>query len=298
MKKRNTTSLLFFCLLGASFLSCSTLKERPGDQSLERRPEYVLAVRAYDLLYEQDGCGEESFTIDVFPGLEFKSYTSGAYVYVDGNEELQNMQSIYICDFNNDGNMDIGYSTMIAKTSSLDSGLRSFIYDLENETYIYDSGTESSFVLDIDDDGRLVVEEMCGDNINGWGFSQLARAGRFLFGSGQIEWFNMDFKVKSVYMDGRYYSVSDKSFIFPLNTECMIRIDVFCIGKDNVLKDDSLKIETDYGDFSYRAELSESSKGATMYYLYCQSAEEASFNLKVTINGVSCSKNVSFKKNS
>ena len=258
--------------------------------------KYVKAHRVYDCLYEPDGYGESTFTLEAFPGVVFESKANQLGVNVQDSELLYRMLAIYTCDFNLDGAMDIAFVTYVQPGSSSHNDLRSRIYDFKNEGILYDSGVEGSHTFDLDDEGHLVLEEHHNSSFSPFGFCPLARVGRFLTADQDIEWFEPDFKVKAAYMDSTYYSLSKKGFNIPTNVEATIWVDVNCTGKENLLTLDSISVQTNgdrFDKLTYRIEQQETARGRTSrYYLYCTISGEDSFDLTVTVDGVSCTEKV------
>jgi hypothetical protein len=128
---------------------------------------------------------------------------------------------------------------------------------------------------------------MCGWRVDGHGYNELAKAGRFLSNAGEIEWFEFGFKVKSVYVDSPNVSLSGNGFSFPVGSECTVWVEVDCIGKENLLSLDSLAVTFGNSNVVYRTVQDERMQGATIYYVYCTCNEEGSFDLTVSVGGAS-----------
>ena len=265
--------------------------------SVEKLSKYVEATRVYDLLYEPNGWDGGSFTLDAFPNIVFEPLEMKAYLSIGKSEEFSRMQSVYVCDFNCDGRMDLAFTSMIAPHSSSNLGLRSRVFDFQSESFLYDSGVDGSHVLDLDDDGNLIVEQMIGgDRIDGHGYNKASRACRFLKEGAKTEWFDFGFKVKSVYMDGQSYSASKREYRFPVDVECTAWIYVDCVGKENILTLDSVTVETGSDNFSYEVLQNDRPNSIMLFYMTCASSEEESFDLKISIGGASCVERVSVYK--
>jgi hypothetical protein len=148
-----TKVLLVSLLLLSPIASCTTTREIVSTTS-QREEKYVCAERVYDIFYNHKGAEADELVIDCLPSLRFKRDESGDSYSLEGKENLGKMSAIYIGDFNYDGFDDVCFHRTVGPSSQMKRQIR--IYDCHNDQIIYETSTDESWVLDLDEGGLLL----------------------------------------------------------------------------------------------------------------------------------------------
>ena len=255
-------------------------------QSSPSYGKYTKAQRYYDYFYENEGIAPfEKLTTDVLPEVTFsRDPKNKTTVHVEGYEILQRMHSIYLADANLDGFLDIGFHTSTSHSSSLNCE-RVVIFDWHNKNVIFETSSEENHVLDLDDDGNLILEELEAEN-GGGTLQKLRRAGRFLNNQKPaFEWFNFERRIKSLYLDGP--TMGTDGLTASIGQKCTVFLYLIGVGSnkpEDALPIVSIVVNSNAADFSYKVE-----KGikASNYNLECAFGSEGHYTLTVVVEGVS-----------
>ena len=199
------TSLFVLC--GCTRKTDSSISESLSDSAssnIKVENKYVKGQRIYDIAYEPDGYIDETLSLEEFPDLSFVRSDNKHELYIEGRDKLISdsqkigANGIYLADINNDGYTDLAYYQDRRKASSNTSYLVR-IYDYHNDTFLFNDDNGKRSILDLDDEGTLLIEEL--GNAHSSSFDELERAGRFLKGKSiSFEWFTFEFKLKSIYI--------------------------------------------------------------------------------------------------
>ena len=248
--------------------------------------KYITAKRVYDLEYNVNGYPEETMTLEEFPELTFKRDNSKVAFLIEGRDTVADSsrigaKGIYLADVNSDGYTDLAYYQDRTKGSSNTSCLVR-IYDYHNDKLIFDDDNHKNSILDLDEEGNAVIEEIA---VGGGSLKELTQAGRFLKGSEiSIEWYTFDFKLKSISLelninkDGNYYAY--------LNKEITVLMRLYGIGSESLDKSipiEQINIERD--DESYLYEINTSSI-ASLFNITFRFLKTGSVELQVFIGNV------------
>ena len=284
-----------FLLVGCKpySLSSKSSSEAASASSYVETTKYVKGFRAYDSLYDYDGCKDSSFVLDSFPGLVFeRSNEIKKYVSVKGLDGLSHLESIYYGDVNGDGHMDLGYTKRARPELANRYEMRVFIYDFLKGEIVFDSGVESSYVLDLDENGNLIIEEMGGGYKNGEGFAESLKSGRFLVGDkADFEWFDLvdsgENKWKKLVIE-LISLLDNRSFCDRL---CSIPIWINCIGKTNPLSANSFEVSTDSAEFTYLLSPRQTVLNP-LFVITCKFDTAGEFELRIAAGDLSDTKTV------
>ena len=286
-----------FLLVGCKSygLSSNSSSEAASASSYVETTKYVKGFRAYDSLYDYDGCKDSSFVLDSFPGLVFeRSNEIKKYVSVKGLDGLSHLESIYYGDVNGDGHMDLGYTKRARPELANRYEMRVFIYDFLKGEIVFDSGVESSYVLDLDENGNLIIEEMGGGYKNGEGFAESLKSGRFLVGDkADFEWFDLDFKIKTISLmpEEKNFDFASNKAVFPVGEECSIPIWINCIGKTNPLSANSFEVSADSAEFTYLLSPRQTVLNP-LFVITCKFDTAGEFELRIAAGDLSDTKTV------
>ena len=235
--------LLSFIICGCSKNTISTgsksytsTSDSIADSSKEITQKYITAKKVYDLEYDADGCPEEALTLDEFPDLTFRRDESKAAFLIEGRETIIDpkqigAKGIYLADVNSDGFTDLAYYQDRRSGSSNISYLVK-IYDYHNDKFLFNDGNNKNSILDLDDDGVLVIEEL---GRIGSGLNELNRAGRFLAGNEiSFEWFSFDSKLKSIRLE--FVGRNNGEYVAYLNQKTDAMLQLNGIGSESLDK--------------------------------------------------------------
>jgi hypothetical protein len=278
-----TKVLLVSLLLLSPIASCTTRREIVSTTS-QREEKYVCAERVYDIFYNHKGAEADELVIDCLPSLRFKRDESGDSYSLEGKENLGKMSAIYIGDFNYDGFDDVCFHRTVGPSSQMKRQIR--IYDCHNDQIIYETSTDESWVLDLDEGGLLLGEQL-GGMLHGYGFHPLLSVGRFLHGkTGELEPCEPKLKIKTMYLYNPFLQKGDE-FVVNKNEQCILDIKTNSVGTEEsarLIGAGSFKVESSDVAFSY--EIQESNK--TMEFSFaCIFQTEGKRTIKISLGGVS-----------
>jgi hypothetical protein len=236
--KKYILSLAAIVICSCSNQTTSSAGTSPFDSdsiSVEQSNKYVKGKRIFDLEYDIDGYPEETMKLDEFPELTFNR--KGATLLITGRDTIIDSKGIgamgiYLADVNGDGYTDLAYYQARTNGSSNISYLVR-IYDYHNDKFLFNDDNNKRSILDLDDEGVLLIEEL--SKYTGGGFQELERAGRFLVGDEiSFEWFSFDSKLKGMFID--LPNRKDGEYVAYLNQKTYARLCLFGIGSDSLEK--------------------------------------------------------------
>lgn len=253
--------------------------------SVEQSNKYVKGKRIFDLEYDIDGYPEETMKLDEFPELIFKR--KGGTLLITGRDTIVDSKGIgargmYLADVNSDGYTDLAYYQDRTNGSSNTSYLVR-IYDYHNDKFLFNDDNNKRSILDLDDEGVLLIEEL--SKYTGGGFNELERAGRFLAGDEiSFEWFNFDSKLKGMFID--LPNRKDGEYVAYLNQKTYARLYLFGIGSDSLEKAlpiDSINVKANNEYYSF--EVSHGSI-ASQFNITFTFVKEGTVELEATIGNL------------
>lgn len=254
--KKYILSLTAIVICSCSNQTTSSVDTSPFDSdsaSVEQSNKYVKGKRIFDLEYDIDGYPEETMKLDEFPELTFKR--KGGTLLITGRDTIIDSKGIgargmYLADVNGDGYTDLAYYQDRTNGSSNISYLVR-IYDYHNDKFLFNDDNNKRSILDLDDEGVLLIEEL--SKFTGGGFNELERAGRFLAGDEiSFEWFNFDSKLKGMLID--LPNRKDGEYVAYLNQKTYAKLYLFGIGSDSLEKAlpiDSINVKTNNEYYSF-----------------------------------------------
>ena len=262
---------------------CATPKVMPSSAP-QKEEKYVCAKRVYDIFYNHEGAETDELVIDCLPSLRFKRDESGDSYSLEGKENLGKMSAIYIGDFNYDGFDDVCFHRTVGPSSQMKRQIR--IYDCHNDQIIYETSTDESWVLDLDEGGLLLGEQL-GGMLHGYGFHPLLSVGRFLHGkTGELEPCEPKLKIKTMYLYNPFLQKGDE-FVVNKDEQCILDIKTNSVGTEEsarLIGAGSFKVESSDVAFSY--EIQGSNK--TMEFSFaCNFQTEGKRTIKISLGGVS-----------
>ena len=249
--------------------------------------EYVKGQRIYDLEYDVAGYLEETMTLEEFPELTFKRDGSSVALLIEGRETVVDSnrigaKSIYLADVNNDGYTDLAYYQNRTNGSS-NNGYLVKIYDYHNDKFLFNNDNNKSSILDLDDEGVLIIEEL--DNRVNSSLKTLIRAGRFLAGDEiSFEWFNFDFKLKGLSLEFTKYK--DGVGLAYLNQKTYVMLRLYGIGSESLDKAIPIEqINVKRNDELYSFEVTNSSV-ASIFNIAYTFIKEGTVELEASIGDI------------
>lgn len=254
--------------------------------------KYITAKRVYDLEYNVNGYPEETMTLEEFPELTFKRDGSSAALLIEGRETVVDSnrigaKGIYLADVNNDGYTDLAYYQNRTNGSS-NNGYLVKIYDYHNDKFLFNNDNNKSSILDLDDEGVLIIEEL--DNRNS-SLKELIRAGRFIAGSEiSFEWFNFDFKLKGLSLEFTKYK--DGVGLAYLNQKTYVMLRLYGIGSESLDKAIPIEqINVKRNDELYSFEVTNSSV-ASIFNIAYTFLQTGTIEIYVSIDQVTASEQI------
>ena len=249
--------------------------------------EYVKGQRIYDLEYDVGGYPNETMTLEEFPELTFKRDGSSAALLIEGRETVVDSnrigaKGIYLADVNNDGYTDLAYYQNKTNGSS-NNGYLVKIYDYHNDKFLFNNDNNKSSILDLDDEGVLIIEEL--DNRVNSSLKTLIRAGRFLAGDEiSFEWFNFDFKLKGLSLEFTKYK--DGVGLAYLNQKTYVMLRLYGIGSESLDKAIPIEqINVKRNDELYSFEVTNSSV-ASIFNIAYTFIKEGTVELEASIGDI------------
>lgn len=262
-----------------------------SNSNFNEEKEYVKGKRIFDLEYDIDGYPEETMKLDEFPELIFKR--KGGTLLITGRDTIVDSKGIgargmYLADVNSDGYTDLAYYQDRTNGSSNISYLVR-IYDYHNDKFLFNDDNNKRSILDLDDEGILLIEEL--SKYTGGGFNELERAGRFLAGDEiSFEWFNFDSKLKGMFLD--LPNRKDGKYVAYLNQTSYAKLYLFGIGSDSLEKAlpiDSINIKANNEYYSF-----EVSHGliASQFNITFTFVKEGTVELEVSIGDITAKETI------
>ena len=254
---------------------------------------YITAKRVYDLEYDVGGHPNETMTLEEFPELTFKRDGSGVALLIEGRETVVDSdrigaKGIYLADVNNDGYADLAYYQNRTNGSS-NNGYLVKIYDYHNDKFLFNNDNNKSSILDLDDEGLLIIEEL--DNRVNSSLKALSRAGRFLAGDEiSFEWFNFDFKLKGLSLEFTKYK--DGVGLAYLNQKTYVMLRLYGIGSESLDKAIPIEqINVKRNDELYSFEVTNSSV-ASIFNIVYTFLQTGTIETQVSIDQVTVSEQI------